>query len=76
MSYVRLYHNNSFHTHTPNLGEISRKKFIWKDEYNVEDEEAGTLYVQEHEAVREGIIEILNVENGHIAIKWSGKADV
>lgn len=76
MSNLRLYHNNGFHTHTPNFSEMNGKKFIWKEEYNAEGEEAGTLYVQEHEAVREGIIEILNVENGRITIRWSGKADV
>ncbi len=76
MRSVRLYHNNGFNTHTSDFGKLKGRKFVWKNEYNAEAEEAGTLYVQEHEAVREGTIEILNVENGQITIKWSGKADV
>ncbi len=76
MSYVRLYHNNGFHTHTPCFSELSGKKFIWETEYNQDDEEAGTLYVQEHEAVKQGTIEILKVENGQVTLKWSGKAYV
>ena len=76
MSYVRLYHNNGFNTHTSCFDGLKGKKFIWSNEYNAENEEAGTLYVQEHEAVRKGTIEILNVESGQLTIKWDGKADV
>lgn len=76
MSYVRLYHNNGFHTHTKRFEDLKGKKFVWKEEFNEEEEEAGTLYVQEHEFVRKGTIEIVNVENGQMTIKWSGKACV
>ena len=76
MSSVRLYHNNGFHTHTSDFKSLQGKKFVWKNEYNRDEEEAGTLYVQEHEAVREGTIEIQKVENGQMTIKWSGRADV
>ena len=76
MRHVRLYHNNGFNTHISNFSELCGRKFIWESEYNAAEEEAGTLCVQEHEAVREGTIEILKVENGQITIKWSGKADV
>lgn len=76
MSSVHLYHNNGFNTHVSNFNELKGKKFIWKDEYNEENEEAGNLCVQEHEAVRKGIIEILDIEAGQMIIKWSGKADV
>lgn len=76
MRSVRLYHNNGFNTHTSDFGDLKGRKFVWNEEYNAEDEEAGNLYVQEHEAVREGTIEILNVENGRMTIQWSGKADV
>lgn len=76
MRSVYLYHNNGFNTHASGFNELKGRKFIWKEEYNMDDEEAGNLCVQEHEAVREGTIEILNAEEGEITIKWSGKADV
>lgn len=76
MRSVWLYHNNGFNTHTSDFSGLKGKKFVWSDEYNAEDEEAGTLYVQEHEAVREGTIEILNAEGGRLTVKWSGRADV
>ena len=76
MRHVRLYHNNGFNTHISGFSELCGRKFIWESEYNEAEEEAGTLCVQEHEAVREGTIEILKVENGQITIKWSGRADV
>lgn len=76
MRSVYLYHNNGFCTHASNFNELKGRKFIWEEEYNAEDEEAGNLCVQEHEAVTEGIIEILDVESGQMTIKWSGKADV
>lgn len=76
MRYVRLYHNNGFQSHASDFESLKGQKFVWKEEYNAEDEEAGTLYVQEHEAVRKGTIEVLNVENGRITMKWSGNADV
>lgn len=76
MRSVHLYHNNGFNTHISNFNELKGKKFTWKDEYNAQNEEAGNLCVQEHEAVRKGTIEILDVEAGQMTIKWSGKADV
>lgn len=76
MSSVHLYHNNGFNTHASDFNELKGRKFIWEDEYNEDDEEAGYFCVQEHEAVREGVIEILDVEDGQMTIKWSGKADV
>lgn len=76
MRSVRLYHNNGFNTHVSGFGELCGRKFIWKSECNEEEEEAGTLCVQEHEAVRMGTIEILKVEDGQITIYWSGRADV
>lgn len=76
MRSVDLYHNNGFNTHTSNFQQLKGKKFIWEEEYNAAGEEAGFFCVQEHEAVTEGIIEILDVEAGQMTIKWSGRADV
>lgn len=76
MNYVRLYHNNGFNTHISNFGELKGKSFVWDSEYNSDGEEAGFLYVQEHEDVTKGTIEILDVKDGRMTVKWSGLANV
>lgn len=76
MNYVRLYHNNGFNTHISNFDELKGKSFVWDSEYNSDGEEAGFLYVQEHEDVTKGTIEILDVKDGSMTIKWSGLANV
>lgn len=76
MSRIRLYHNNGFQTHAPSFEALKGRKFIWTSEYNDQDEEAGTLYVQEHENIQKGAIEILDVENKELTVKWSGLANV
>ena len=76
MREVRLYHNNGFCSHCYAFQELKGKKFVWDSEYNAQEEEAGTLCVQEHEPVRQGTIEILEMENDRLTVKWSGKADV
>ena len=76
MRSAHLYHNNGFNTHASGFNELKGKRFVWKGEYNEYGEEAGNLCVQEHEAVREGIIEVLAVKDGQLTFKWSGKADV
>lgn len=76
MRHIHLYHNNGFQTHAPSFEALKGQQFIWTSEYNDQNEEAGTLCVQEHECVRKGTIEILDVENNELTIKWSGLADV
>lgn len=76
MSTVSLYHNEGFNTHTSKLTNLKGKKFIWNSAYNKDKEEAGILCVQEHENVVKGTIEILDIENNNITIKWSGLANV
>lgn len=76
MRSLHLYHNNGFHTRANAFWELKGEKFVWTDEYNEDDEEAGFLYVQEHESVREGTIEILDVDGERLTVKWSGKAVV
>ncbi len=76
MKHVYLYHNNGFNTHVSTFEELKGKKFVWNSEYNQDDEEAGVLCVQEHEDVTKGMIEILNVEDNLITIRWSGLANV
>lgn len=76
MREVRLYHNNGFCSHCPTFQELKGRKFIWTGEYNAQEEEAGTLCVQEHEPVRKGTIEILEAEKDRLTMKWSGRAYV
>ena len=76
MRLVRLYHNNGFRTGSAAFRELKGKKFIWTEEYNEAGEEAGFFYVQEHESVGQGTIEILEADAQKLTIKWSGKADV
>ena len=73
---VRLYHNNGFNTHISDFDGLKGRKFVWPEEYNTSGEEAGTLYVQEHEAVRKGTIEIMDVGAAQMTVRWSGQADV
>lgn len=76
MRSVRLYHNNGFNTHTASFWDLKGKRFVWKSSMNPEGEEAGFLYVQEHEDVEQGTIEILDVSDEKMTIRWSGKAVV
>lgn len=76
MSCVHLYHNNGFCTNVSNLESLKGKKFVWESTYNENDEEAGCLCVQEHELLSSGTIEILDIQNNHITIRWSGLANV
>ncbi len=73
---VRLYHNNGFNTHTGAFEELKGKKFVWEDEENADGEEAGTLYVLEHENLSSGTIEITDISDGLMTIYWSGLANV
>lgn len=73
---VRLYHNNGFNTHTGAFEELKGKKFVWEDEENADGEEAGTLYVLEHENLSSGTIEITDVKDGHMTVRWSGLANI
>lgn len=76
MSAVHLYHNNGFCTHVSDLQALKGKKFVWERTYNENDEEAGCLCVQEHELLSSGTIEILDIQNNTMTIRWSGLANV
>lgn len=76
LQYVRLYHNNGFEIGAKTLNRLKGKKFVWDKEYNKKDEEAGTMYVLEHENLTSGKIEILDVTKEIIKIKWTGLANV
>ncbi len=76
LSELRLYHNNGFQTGVKKIAELAGKKFVWEEDYNDKGEEAGFLYVLEHENVTEGTIEIMDVSSNEITLKWTGKANV
>ena len=76
MRELHLYHNNSFETGESHYLALKGKKYVWTEPNNELDEEAGFLYVQEHEDVTSGVIEILDVNIEKIRMRWTGKADV
>lgn len=73
---ARLYHEDGFNTHASSLEELKGRKFVWNSEENADGEEAGTLYVLEHEYLSSGTIEITDVSDGFMTIYWSGLANV
>ena len=73
---IRLYHNNGFHIGVKEPNKLIGKSFEWNEAYNNKGEEAGTLYVLEHEDVTSGKIDILDVTQDLIKVKWSGQANV
>lgn len=76
LSKLHLYHHNGFQTGVKKKAELAGKKYVWQEAYNAQGEDAGFLYVLEHENVTEGTIEILGVDREDIILKWTGKANV
>ncbi len=73
---VNLYHNNVFLTGGREEKDLKGKSFIWNSKQNDKGEEAGYLYVLEHEDVTKGTIEILEYTENKLLVKWSGTANV
>lgn len=76
MSCVRLYHNNGFLVPVSSFEQLKGRTIIWDQPSNARGEEAGFLYVQEHEEVTKGTIEPVDVDEDHIQIHWYGTANV
>lgn len=76
MRELNLYHNNGFETGETHYLALKGKKYVWTSAFNELGEEAGFLYVQEHEDVTSGVIEILDVNIETIRMRWTGNADV
>lgn len=71
-----LYHNNGFSLPVRSWKDIEGLTRTW-DAGNIEEtEEAGTLYVFDHEAVTSGSIQILNRTDHGFFMRWSGTADM
>lgn len=73
---VRLYHEDGFNTHTTTFEELKGKKFDMELDPDSDESSAGSLYVLEHEDITMGTIEILDVTEGKITIRWNGLANV
>jgi len=73
---VYLYHNNGFEIGGKTLRGLAGKRFTWGMAVNGRGEEAGTMYVLEHEEVTCGTIEILEVTKEAVKIRWTGLANV
>ena len=76
LSNVILYHNNGFDIGGKTLRNLNGKRFEWKNAENNFGEEAGSIYVLEHEEITSGVIEILDVTKDTIKIKWTGKGNI
>lgn len=73
---LRLYHNNGFSLNVKSWKALEGLSKIWTSSENEAGEEAGTLYVFEHEAVTSGRIEFLKRSGSTFFVRWSGTADV
>lgn len=76
MRELNLYHNNGFETGETHYLALKGRKYVWTSAFNGDGEEAGFLYVQEHEDVTCGVIEIVDVNIEKIRMRWTGRADV
>lgn len=72
----RLYHHNGFNTHIKDPKQLVGAKFVWTDCENQEGTEAGYFAMVEHESVTSGTIEILDITQNTIHIKWTGTANI
>lgn len=73
---IRLYHNDNFVTQCKDISELKGKKFVWPNSEDKDLGSAGFLYVLEHEEVTSCTMEILDVKDDSLVIKWTGNANV
>ncbi len=71
-----LYHNNGFRMDVKSWKDLEGMSKTWESDCNKDGEEAGSLYVFEHEDVTSGKIEFLKREGNVFHVKWSGTANV
>ncbi len=72
----RLYHNNGFKLDIKSWKDVEGLSLKWDSQYNANGEEAGTLYVFEHEDVTSGTIEFLKRSGNKFLVRWTGNANV
>lgn len=71
-----LYHEDGINTHVTNIEDLKGKKFTWNNEGNKFAEYAGIVYAVENEVITRGEIEILDIKEDIVIIKWSGLANI
>ncbi len=71
-----LYHNNGFRMDVKSWKDLEGMSKTWESDCNEDGEEAGYLYVFEHEDVTSGTIEFLKREGNVFYVKWNGTANV
>ncbi|MDP4147004.1 MAG: hypothetical protein Q8936_21440 [Bacillota bacterium] len=72
----RLYHNNGFRLDVRSWKDIEGLSLKWDSQYNANGEEAGILYVFEHENVTSGTIEFKERSGNKFLVRWKGTANV
>lgn len=72
----RIYHNNGITLEIDSWKKLENLTLKWDSEVNERGEEAGYLYVFEHEDVTSGQIQILERQGNKFKIRWTGKANV
>jgi hypothetical protein len=72
---VQLY-NEGFNTKTKSIDELKGKKFAWDKSINSDNEEAGVLNVVEFERVTKGTIEVIDIDEKNITIRWTGTGNI
>lgn len=72
----RLYYNNGFRMDVKSWKDLEGMSKTWESDCNEDGEEAGYLYVFEHEDVTSGKIEFLKREGDVFHVRWSGTANV
>lgn len=71
-----LYHNNGFRMDVKSWKDLEGMSKTWESDCNEDGEEAGSLYVFEHEDLTSGRIEFLKREGDVFRVRWSGTANV
>lgn len=72
----RLYHEDGFKVKINSWKELEGFTSTWDSKYNENDEEAGCLYVFEHEDVTSGKIKILERQDNNFKLRWTGKGNI
>ena len=71
-----LYHCNGIHLDISSWKELEGLDLQWDSEYDVKGDEAGVLYVLEHEDVTKCRIEFLERHGAVFSVRWTGTAHV
>lgn len=68
-----LYHNNGISVLVHSWKELEDTTYVWNSNYNERGEEAGYIYITEHESLTSGEIYIGQRKGNTFDLKWTGK---